>query len=72
MMLLFAIAALISTVSTFLCAIVCVLNFNNGLMVLDRWRRNVARESSLFRSGYRRADFELPPYPHPRQAILLE
>ncbi|KAF4772114.1 hypothetical protein HAV15_004976 [Penicillium sp. str.  len=31
MMLLFAFAALVSTLSTFCCAVVCVLNFDNGL-----------------------------------------
>lgn len=63
MMLLFAIAALVSTVCTFFCALVCVLNFDNGLMVVDKWRKQVARESSLFQSGYHHADSELQLYP---------
>ncbi|CRL24471.1 unnamed protein product [Penicillium camemberti] len=73
MMLLFAFAALVSTLSTFCCAVVCVLNFNNGLKGVDKWRKQVARESSLFHSGgYRPAGYDLPSHSQSLPRLSLE
>lgn len=48
MMLLFAFIALVFTVGTLVCAIICMTNFNRGLKMVNK-RKDVTRESYMFK-----------------------
>lgn len=49
MMLLFAFIALVLTAATLVCAIICMVNFNRGLKMVNMKRKDVARESYMMK-----------------------